>query len=137
RRHTRSKRDWSSDVCSSDLFLTNTIEAFQVLIRHRLDHTLLLLQQLSSYHGLYLFQFVQEVDLYVQLKFCLVFLSYLKCVLLQSQFQSLDLAHHLMVGESLLQHSVTQKDRKSTRLNSSHVSISYAVFCLTKKNAIH
>src|SRR5699024_2710524 len=29
----------------------------------------------------------------------------------------------------------TQKeDRKSTRLNSSHVSISYAVFCLKKKN---
>src|SRR5699024_11410743 len=26
-----------------------------------------------------------------------------------------------------------QKDRKSTRLNSSHVSISYAVFCLKKK----
>src|SRR5699024_12100018 len=30
-------------------------------------------------------------------------------------------------------------DRKSTRLNSSHVSISYAVFCLKKKiyNTIH
>src|SRR5438067_4502617 len=27
-----------------------------------------------------------------------------------------------------------QLDRKSTRLNSSHVSISYAVFCLKKKN---
>src|SRR5437868_9885825 len=27
-----------------------------------------------------------------------------------------------------------QQDRKSTRLNSSHVSISYAVFCLKKKN---
>src|SRR5438067_10498280 len=27
-------------------------------------------------------------------------------------------------------------DRKSTRLNSSHVSISYAVFCLKKKNKI-
>src|SRR5699024_12218855 len=27
------------------------------------------------------------------------------------------------------------KDRKSTRLNSSHVSISYAVFCLKKKKA--
>src|SRR5699024_11259369 len=27
-------------------------------------------------------------------------------------------------------------DRKSTRLNSSHVSISYAVFCLKKKNRI-
>src|SRR5690554_7542557 len=28
----------------------------------------------------------------------------------------------------------TVKDRKSTRLNSSHVRISYAVFCLKKKN---
>src|SRR5256885_6209543 len=27
------------------------------------------------------------------------------------------------------------KDRKSTRLNSSHLVISYAVFCLKKKNA--
>src|SRR5690625_6270223 len=27
-------------------------------------------------------------------------------------------------------------DRKSTRLNSSHVAISYAVFCLTKTKAI-
>src|SRR5207302_8329238 len=29
---------------------------------------------------------------------------------------------------------VEQSDRKSTRLNSSHVKISYAVFCLKKKN---
>src|SRR2546430_13314340 len=28
-------------------------------------------------------------------------------------------------------------DRKSTRLNSSHSQISYAVFCLKKKNKIH
>src|SRR5436309_10146498 len=28
---------------------------------------------------------------------------------------------------------VQEKDRKSTRLNSSHVKISYAVFCLKKK----
>src|SRR5436305_11089880 len=28
-------------------------------------------------------------------------------------------------------------DRKSTRLNSSHVRISYAVFCLNKKNVFH
>src|SRR5690625_5348898 len=27
----------------------------------------------------------------------------------------------------------SQRDRKSTRLNSSHVAISYAVFCLKKK----
>src|SRR5690625_6486581 len=28
------------------------------------------------------------------------------------------------------------RDRKSTRLNSSHVAISYAVFCLKKKNKL-
>src|SRR5690625_938288 len=30
----------------------------------------------------------------------------------------------------------SEEDRKSTRLNSSHVAISYAVFCLKKKNMI-
>src|SRR5437773_6930419 len=29
------------------------------------------------------------------------------------------------------------RDRKSTRLNSSHITISYAVFCLKKKNIEH
>src|SRR3712207_8773455 len=29
------------------------------------------------------------------------------------------------------------EDRKSTRLNSSHANISYAVFCLKKKNRVH
>src|SRR5436309_13782974 len=32
------------------------------------------------------------------------------------------------------QRGVVAQDRKSTRLNSSHVKISYAVFCLKKKN---
>src|SRR3712207_8517160 len=32
-----------------------------------------------------------------------------------------------------LQRGVTLEDRKSTRLNSSHANISYAVFCLKKK----
>src|SRR3712207_7212479 len=31
----------------------------------------------------------------------------------------------------------TPGDRKSTRLNSSHANISYAVFCLKKKKNIH
>src|SRR5699024_11458963 len=31
------------------------------------------------------------------------------------------------------EHRLDWRDRKSTRLNSSHVSISYAVFCLKKK----
>src|SRR5699024_12002864 len=33
--------------------------------------------------------------------------------------------------------SLSVGDRKSTRLNSSHVSISYAVFCLKKKKKNH
>src|SRR5690625_6939302 len=35
-------------------------------------------------------------------------------------------------GVALIHNS--RADRKSTRLNSSHVAISYAVFCLKKKN---
>src|SRR5690625_4958885 len=33
-----------------------------------------------------------------------------------------------------VEHYISTQDRKSTRLNSSHVAISYAVFCLKKKN---
>src|SRR5690348_17917476 len=33
--------------------------------------------------------------------------------------------------------TVIHQDRKSTRLNSSHPSISYAVFCLKKKIAVY
>src|SRR3712207_7068676 len=33
--------------------------------------------------------------------------------------------------------SLNQPDRKSTRLNSSHANISYAVFCLKKKKHTH
>src|SRR5205814_9399961 len=36
-----------------------------------------------------------------------------------------ELSTHVLAGES--------EDRKSTRLNSSHLGISYAVFCLKKK----
>src|SRR2546426_5901115 len=43
-----------------------------------------------------------------------------------------DLAEHPL-GLALAHH-MDEKDRKSTRLNSSHLVISYAVFCLKKKN---
>src|SRR3989440_995735 len=67
RRHTRSDRDWSSDVCSSD----------------------------------------------------------------PSELQSRsDLVCRLLLVTGV------QTDRKSTRLNSSHDQISYAVFCLKKKKQI-
>src|SRR5947209_20634079 len=37
----------------------------------------------------------------------------------------------------LLSSPLRSQDRKSTRLNSSHANISYAVFCLKKKNNEH
>src|SRR3712207_8906750 len=40
---------------------------------------------------------------------------------------AMDVLEFLMAGASLV-------DRKSTRLNSSHANISYAVFCLKKKH---
>src|SRR3712207_8459249 len=68
----------------------------------------------------------------------------------------LDLAARLARPELLLQHLAAEqdhsdavaerqpvaevagtRDRKSTRLNSSHANISYAVFCLKKKKCTH
>src|SRR2546426_2447892 len=47
-------------------------------------------------------------------------------------------------GEAIIQHNLREigikldiQDRKSTRLNSSHLVISYAVFCLKKKKKLH
>src|SRR5204863_3375659 len=40
-------------------------------------------------------------------------------------------------GHPALLASLLPQDRKSTRLNSSHVEISYAVFCLKKKKKIN
>src|SRR5437868_10842947 len=44
-----------------------------------------------------------------------------------------ELPVRLLLGIALQQVGGDTQDRKSTRLNSSHVSISYAVFCLKKK----
>src|SRR5688572_32112920 len=41
---------------------------------------------------------------------------------------------HLAGGGVERDHGAARADRKSTRLNSSHSQISYAVFCLKKKN---
>src|SRR2546430_13251501 len=42
----------------------------------------------------------------------------------------------IYAGVGLDHHPHLQPDRKSTRLNSSHSQISYAVFCLKKKNIL-
>src|SRR5260221_6212063 len=42
-----------------------------------------------------------------------------------------------LLGDRLPVDDVAEADRKSTRLNSSHTVISYAVFCLKKKNTLN
>src|SRR5690554_7281172 len=44
---------------------------------------------------------------------------------------------HLHEPGCAVKEQVSEGDRKSTRLNSSHVRISYAVFCLKKKKNTH
>src|SRR3712207_7235580 len=43
---------------------------------------------------------------------------------------------HSTTYASIAKYSASPRDRKSTRLNSSHANISYAVFCLKKKKQI-
>src|SRR2546429_7020116 len=79
RRHTRCSRDWSSDVCSSDLKHKRDTEDNWTAVRPR---------HASQYNA--------------------------------------GRGHPRREGA----------DRKSTRLNSSHGYISYAVFCLKKKKVL-
>src|SRR3712207_7693385 len=46
-----------------------------------------------------------------------------------------DRAHALVHEHKGVVKPLTARDRKSTRLNSSHANISYAVFCLKKNNS--
>src|SRR5690625_6367752 len=102
RRHTSWPRDWSSDVCSSDLEV-----ALVALLRRRPGRERLA----RNARGVLL---ARPGRLRRLVRRALV----LRC---------LRLGVRLLVPGSLL------RDRKSTRLNSSHVAISYAVFCLKKK----
>src|SRR5690606_41379198 len=56
-------------------------------------------------------------------------------VLLQRQVGLDELAHARLDLLEVVGVEGARQDRKSTRLNSSHVKISYAVFCLKKKTA--
>src|SRR3712207_8501707 len=99
RRHTRYWRDWSSDVCSSDLLETREV-AFPQKRALREGRTIVFCDQT----GFYLLPIVVRT--------------------------------YAPVGKTpILREKLTRDhlDRKSTRLNSSHANISYAVFCLKKK----
>src|SRR5207248_3908199 len=102
RRHTRSYGDWSSDVCSSDLV---------VIFVH------------SGRVGVIIGKKGQEIDK------------------LTSELEGLTGRHVEIktmevnrpeIDAQLVAEDIAGQDRKSTRLNSSHRTISYAVFCLKK-----
>src|SRR5690349_23133100 len=48
-------------------------------------------------------------------------------------YKARDVELNRMVALKVIRPELAGRDRKSTRLNSSHVEISYAVFCLKKK----
>src|SRR3712207_8505787 len=100
RRHTRYWRDWSSDVCSSDL---------GVLVADRLVRSM-------WRHAIF-----TGPD---QWRTVALILAVLWIVIGA-------VAALAVLGPPNAEDR--EKDRKSTRLNSSHANISYAVFCLKKK----
>src|SRR2546430_4721381 len=55
--------------------------------------------------------------------------------MLESSITVRDAGGNVTAYQGFLQ-DITERDRKSTRLNSSHSQISYAVFCLKKKTTI-
>src|SRR5439155_18918807 len=98
RRHTRWPRDWSSDVCSSDLQMALELgEPVARELRGRYEFHVAV-QRLSR-------------DL-------------------TRQQSELETALNFLSGKRRLEPGDRSED---TRLNSSHVANSYAVFCLKKK----
>src|SRR5437588_8622656 len=57
--------------------------------------------------------------------------------LVRDEVVDVDLALHVPVDDLITHKLALAEDRKSTRLNSSHTVISYAVFCLKKKTNQH
>src|SRR5436309_12268799 len=82
--------------------------------------------------------------------FCMIYLYTLSCVIAVGSVHSFptrrssDLdqrecgvgpRHRIVLGHHHRLGAAVDQDRKSTRLNSSHVKTSYAVFCLKKKKS--
>src|SRR3712207_8160841 len=73
------------------------------------------------------------------MKYCIVypFVKSREWYLLPFEERKKMMEEHILVGRKFPQirlNTTYSLDRKSTRLNSSHANISYAVFCLKKKN---
>src|SRR5699024_11536862 len=126
RRHTRSKRDWSSDVCSSDLI------AKKWDLNPNMPTVLIFG---GSRGALAINQIVEKSLPELETKPYQViwatgqlYYGDVKKKLAGKEVNSnIKIVPYIDNMPGLLPQMT---DRKSTRLNSSHVSISYAVFCL-------
>src|SRR5256885_9982228 len=138
RRHTRLQGDWSSDVCSSDLlgFATGQAQlqgAAQIADlcavlpsdACRLLGLLALagLMQLAQYPARFRLQRLRDGS-HVDPGRCADHQP------LRADGEAYGASARAL--QPVMQH-LSLEDRKSTRLNSSHLVISYAVFCLKKK----
>src|SRR5699024_11425781 len=133
RRHTSSKRDWSSDVCSSDLSrnMQLALRRLRKFTREGREDEFDLDGTISSTAknaGLLDIRMRPEEE------------NRIKVLIFFDIGGSMD--PYIALSEELFSAARSEfkhmeyyyfQDRKSTRLNSSHVSISYAVFCLKKK----
>src|SRR2546430_3536035 len=75
----------------------------------------------------------KEIELEIAHVLCIDIVGYSK-LLINEQRALLDKLNHVVRQTDQFRSAEEAGDRKSTRLNSSHSQISYAVFCLKKKN---
>src|SRR3712207_2417072 len=54
RRHTRYWRDWSSDVCSSDLYFDNYTDAYRILEKYDMKGTFFVITNYVNQDGMYM-----------------------------------------------------------------------------------
>src|SRR2546430_8066919 len=140
RRHTRFDCDWSSDVCSSDLYKKSRRENAEIdrAVVHVLSH------QTESAEFLEFSPYGYDERQYCSPGFNLPVGGLMRSVWgtfpeYHTSADNLEFIHPAQLAESLRVCAAvfdvleSNRDRKSTRLNSSHSQISYAVFCLKKK----
>src|SRR3989475_7697397 len=143
RRHTRFDCDWSSDVCSSDLSFFRWA-AQQSLVPFNPVEGVRgpkapkpLPKALGVDDAVQLAAFSNaEADPWIEARDAAITELLYSCGLRVGELVGLDVApgqDTQRQGRGWIDLQAADADRKSTRLNSSHSQISYAVFCLKKK----
>src|SRR2546427_7666962 len=134
RRHTRFDCDWSSDVCSSDLASAMHLQARyaqRYVGRWKVAHgDTLTLPQLGDRFKLS--DVLLDTTRLVVGRTC----RFRGTLVFTVPRDTLAVTWIGFPEQALIYGWPAQLDRKSTRLNSSHSQISYAVFCLKKKKKL-